>query len=106
MKKTITYLILIFSSVGVFYQMYSNLNGASSQTPAPGEVTCSQSGCHGTGNGEGSSGGLADNTGGGSVSISGISGTYVPGTVYHVTVTVNQLGATRFGFNCEALDAS
>jgi len=86
--------------------MYSNLNGASSQTTAPGEVTCSQSGCHGTGNGEGSSGGLNDNTGGGSVSISGISGTYVPGTVYHMTVTVNQLGAGKFGFNFEALDAS
>lgn len=106
MKKTITYLGILLLSGGIFYEMYSNLNGASSQTGAPGELTCSQSGCHGSGNGEGSSGGLADNTGGGSVSISGISGTYVPGAVYHFTVTVNQLGGTRFGFNFEALDAS
>jgi hypothetical protein len=106
MKKTITYLSILLLSSGIFYEMYSNLNGASSQTTAPGEVTCSQSGCHGSGNGENSSGGLADNAGGGSVVISGIGGTYIPGTVYHMTVTVNQLGAQRFGFNCEALDAS
>jgi hypothetical protein len=106
MKKTITYLSILLLSGGVFYEMYSNLNGASSQTPAPGEVTCSQARCHGSGNGENSSGGLADNAGGGSVVISGIGGTYIPGTVYHMTVTVNQLGAQRFGFNCEALDAS
>ena len=106
MKKAITYFLLLFTSVGVFYQMFSNANGASSQTSAPGEVTCSQQGCHGAGNGEGSSGGLADNAGGGSVVITGISGTYVPGTVYHINVRVNQLGAGKFGFNCEALDAS
>ena len=106
MKKIITLLLLTFTSVGVFYQMFSNANGASSQTPAPGEVTCSQSGCHGSGNGEGSSGGLADNMGGGSVVISGISGTYVSGTLYHINVRVNQLGGGKFGFNCEALDAS
>ena len=106
MKKAIIYLSIIIFSAGTFYQLFSNVNGASSQTSAPGEVTCSQSGCHGSGNGEGSSGGLADNSGGGSVVISGISGTYVPGTVYHMTVTVNQLGANKFGFNCEALDAS
>jgi hypothetical protein len=106
MKKTLTYLSILLFSGGVFYEMYANLNGASSQTSAPGEVTCSQSRCHGSGNGEGSSGGLVDNMGGGSAVISGISGTYIPGTVYHMTVTVTQLGAPRFGFNAEALDAS
>ncbi|MGZ3863993.1 MAG: choice-of-anchor V domain-containing protein [Bacteroidia bacterium] len=108
MKKIITYLSILLLSGGVFYEMYSNLNGASSQTGAAniGELSCSQSGCHGAGNGENSLGGLADNAGGGSVVISGIGGTYTPGTVYHVTVTVNQTGAGRFGFNCEILDAS
>lgn len=106
MKKTFMYAILAFMGLGIFYEMYANLNGASSQTGAPGELTCSQSGCHGAGNGEGTGGGLADNSGGGSVSISGISGTYVPGTLYHITVHVAQLGGTRFGFNCEALDIS
>ncbi len=106
MKKIITYLIILLMSVGVFTEMYSNLNGASSQTAAPGEVTCSQAGCHGSGNGEISSGGLADNMGGGSIVISGIGGTYVPGTTYTITVKVSQLGAGRFGFNAEALDAS
>ena len=106
MKKTITSLSILLILGGAIYQLYANSNGASSQTTAPGEVTCSQSGCHGAGNGEGSSGGLADNTGGGSVAISGISGTYAPGAVYHMTVTVNQTGGGKFGFNCEALDAS
>lgn len=108
MKRTITYLSILLITVvgGMFYELYSNSNGASSQTTAPGEVTCSQSGCHGAGNGEGSSGGLIDNSGGGSVAISGISGTYVPGAVYHMTVTVTQQGGGKFGFNFEALDIS
>lgn len=107
MKKIITYLCILLSG-GICYQLYANLNGASSQTGASniGELSCSQSGCHGAGNGENSLGGLADNAGGGSVVISGIGGTYTPGAVYHVTVTVNQTGAGRFGFNAEILDAS
>src|SRR5690349_3051632 len=105
MKKTFI-CFSVFLSLGIFYQLYANLNGASSTTGAPGETTCSQSGCHGNGNGEGSGGGLFDNTGGGFVTISGISGTYVPGQTYTITVHVAQLGAQRFGFNYEALDIS
>jgi hypothetical protein len=88
-----------------------NKGGTSTSTGAPGEThTCSQSGCHGAGNGSSTSGGLADNAGPGSITISSvpaISGsTYVAGTTYHMTVTVTETGKQVFGFNFEALDNS
>lgn len=72
---------------------------------SPGENTCSQSGCHGAGVGS-----LADNAGGGAVIISTspafVNNTYVAGQTYSVTVTVNQVGCSYFGFDFEALDAT
>jgi|GEM_PF-539626 hypothetical protein len=80
--------------------------GQASSCGSPGEPgTCSRSGCHGAG-----SGGLADNGGPGSLTITAvpaISGNnYVPGQLYHMTVTVNESGKAHYGFGCEILDNS
>lgn len=81
--------------------------GQASSTGSPGEPgTCSRSGCHGAGNG-----GLADNAGPGSVTITPtpafINGNqYVAGQTYTMTVTVSETGKPRFGFACEILDNS
>src|ERR1035437_6964799 len=81
--------------------------GQASSTGSPGELgTCSRSGCHGAGNG-----GLADNAGPGSVTITSnpaMAGgnQYVAGQTYTMTVTVAETAKPRFGFACEILDNS
>jgi hypothetical protein len=106
MKKIIFATLFSSAIIASIYDAFANSNGQGGATAAPGELTCSQASCHGSGNGEGSLAGLADNTGGGSISISGLTGTYVPGQLYHLTVHIAQTGGTTFGFNLEALDAS
>jgi Secretion system C-terminal sorting domain/Reeler domain len=91
--------------------LMSNAGGTGLSTTAPGEAhTCSQAGCHGSGNGNGSSGGLVDNAGPGSIVVTTsptiTSNQYVPGQLYHVTVTVAEAGKQIFGFSFEALDNS
>jgi Secretion system C-terminal sorting domain len=69
---------------------------------ATNENTCSQSGCHGAGQG-----GLADNVGPGSIAIScsNMPGwVYTPGQVYHLTVTVSQSACNLFGFSSLAVN--
>ena len=89
-----------------------NAAGTSTSTGAPGEPhTCSQATCHGSGNGTGTSGGLADNAGPGSITITSnpafSSGNkYVPNTTYHMSITVSETGKAIFGFNAEILDLS
>ena len=89
-----------------------NAAGTSTSTGAPGEPhTCSQASCHGAGNGTGSSGGLADNAGPGSITITSIpafpgGNKYVPNTTYHMSITVSESGKAIFGFNAEILDLS
>jgi hypothetical protein len=89
-----------------------NANGTLATTGAPGEVhTCSQATCHGAGNGNSTVGGLADNTGPGNITITTspafIGGNqYVPNTVYHFSVTVNESGKFVYGFDAEILDNS
>ena len=71
-------------------------NGRAGKTGSPGEGTCTS--CHGD---------FALNSGGGSVSISGISGgVYTPGTTYNMSITVARTGSTVFGLGCEALNSS
>ncbi|MBL0064896.1 MAG: T9SS type A sorting domain-containing protein [Bacteroidetes bacterium] len=71
-------------------------NGRAGRTGSPGEGTCTS--CHGD---------FALNSGGGSVSISGITGgVYTPGTTYNMSITVARTGSTVFGLDCEALNAS
>ncbi|MBA3663584.1 MAG: T9SS type A sorting domain-containing protein [Bacteroidetes bacterium] len=76
----------------------------------PGEGTCSTTGCHGAGNGNGTSGGLADNAGPGNITLVSVpaltANKYVPGTTYNMTITVSETGKNLFGFSFEALDNS
>lgn len=91
-------------------------NGKLGNTGAPGEFTCSQSGCHGAGDGPNASGnpttgGLADNGGPGNVTITSVpafagGNQYVPNTTYSITITVSQTGINLFGFSFEAVDNS
>jgi hypothetical protein len=89
-----------------------NAAGTSTSTGAPGEPhTCSQATCHGAGNGNSTTGGLADNAGPGSITITSnpaFSGgnKYVPNTTYHMSITVSETGKAIFGFNAEILDLS
>ena len=88
-----------------------NSAGQAGGTTAPGDThTCSQAGCHGAGNGNGTSGGLVDNAGPGNITITStpvmVGNTYVPGTVYQMSVTVNETGKTIFGFVAQMLDNS
>jgi hypothetical protein len=86
-------------------------NGKLGNSGGPGESTCSEAGCHGAGNGNGSSGGVPDNGGPGSVVLTASpaftgGNQYVPGTTYSLTVTVSETGKSLFGFDFEALDNS
>lgn len=88
-----------------------NSSGQAAGTTAPGEThTCSQAGCHGAGNGNSTTGGLADNAGPGNITITStpamIGNTYVPGTVYQMSITVNDAGKSVFGFVAQMLDNS
>jgi hypothetical protein len=113
MKKTylsISAAIAILLSIG--YQGTTaiknthSVNGKRGVTGSPGENTCSQSTCHGAG----APGGLADNAGSGAVTITTnpafVNNTYQANQTYSVTVTVNQVGCSYFGFDFEALDAT
>jgi hypothetical protein len=85
-------------------------SGKLGNSGAPGESTCSQSGCHGAGNGNSTGGGLPDNGGPGSITLTSnpvlIGNQYVPNTTYHMTITVSETGKSLFGFDFEALDNS
>ncbi len=87
----------------------SSATGQASSVGSLGEMgTCSRGGgalCHGA-----SVGGLADNAGPGSVTLTSVpaltGNNYIPGQLYHMTVTVSETGKLRFGFGCEILDNS
>jgi len=86
----------------------SDSNGMNRHAGAPDEHTCSEAGCHGSGNGNGTTGGLPDNGGPGSISISCSNMTgwiYTPGTTYHMTITLTQSGCKHFGFSAVALNS-
>lgn len=75
--------------------------------PIPGETTCSAPACHGAGNGSFTSGGLADNAGPGSITLTSSNMTswvYTPGATYHMTITITEAGAPLFGFSASVLD--
>jgi hypothetical protein len=70
--------------------------GKSGKTGAPGENDCTQ--CHG---------GSAVNSGVGTVSLStGITAGYDLSATYNMSVSVNQVGISLFGFSIVALDAN
>lgn len=101
------------SAVIVFLLMTSETLDSSGKlvsAGAPGESSCSNTGCHGAGNGNSTSGGLADNAGPGSISLTAVpaftNNKYVPGTTYNMTITVSETGKSLFGFSFESLDNS
>jgi hypothetical protein len=97
---TTAFLILF---VGIYNVALSDSTGKLGNSGAPNESTCSQANCHGYGNGSGSTGGLPDNMGPGSISItcSNMPGwVYTPGMTYNFTVMVTQPTCTLFGFSC------
>ncbi len=103
MKKNISLyssLIIIFV-LSVASINSRNSSGRAGNTGSPGEGTCSagSGGCHS----------------GGSSSVAGVTlvanpaftnNSYIPGTVYTVSLTVGALGFSNFGFGCEALNSA
>ncbi|MFL5753132.1 MAG: choice-of-anchor V domain-containing protein [Bacteroidia bacterium] len=104
--------LYLFGSIALLIGLSINIalsdsNGKLGNSGAPGESTCSQSHCHGAGNGNGSTGGLADNMGPGSIVLSCSNmptGTYSAGTTYNMTVTITEAGKSLFGFDAVAVD--
>jgi hypothetical protein len=66
-----------------------------SNTNAPGETSCGESGCH-TGNINGGPGGIQLTMG----------ATYVPGVTYNLQLTVVDPGKSKFGFSTTVLDGT
>ena len=66
------------------------------ETGAPSENHCGNSSCHNT----------ATNTGGGTLNVSFNQSTYTPDSTYIVSVSTNETGKKRFGFEATMLDAS
>lgn len=65
------------------------------RTGAPGELTCAIAACHI---------GTPVNSGGGTLSITGVPDSYSPNQQIDVTVTMAQAGRVRFGFEVTAID--
>lgn len=98
MKYNKLFLILLFifcTSLFISAEMKYSGSAPAGYTGAEG-TTCNTIGCHG---------GNALNASGGSVVINGIPATYIPGTKYDFTVTVNHGSAnrSRWGFAMKAI---
>ncbi len=89
--RAILYILIIFTAAAAGW---GNSNGTFFQgvTGAPGETTCAD--CHDN-----------LNTGSGSVVITAPDD-YTPGDTVEITVSINDAGQTRWGFEFTALDAS
>lgn len=88
-----TFLAVLFSSAELYDDGYAGRTGA------PGEQTC-VNGCHNT---------YALNSGDGSVTLGSTNMTgwsYVPGTTYHMTVTVALSTSNLYGLGVECLTAA
>ena len=96
---------IIFTSYSGTQKVHDN-NGRYSKTGSPGETTCSDLNCHGSGR----AGGLLDNAGPGSVVITTepimTNNFYISGQNYVVSVTIAETGKAAFGFDFEAIDNS
>lgn len=90
--------LFAFTAVALFFAGVESPNGKAGKTGSPGEGDCTD--CHSS---------YALDSGPGSVSISSSDLTnweYVPGTTYHITVTVTHSGRSAFGLGFEALQSS
>jgi len=106
MKKTFILSVLSITAVLMYSskKAYTDETGRSGNSGAPGESTCSQSSCHGSGGG-----GLADNAGPGTIKLTSSNmpnWNYVPGQTYHLTVTVTDASKKGYGFSATALNTS
>lgn len=99
MKKKLIAAGLFLSMFAVLTAEIMDDNGRAGYTGAPGESTCTYSGCHTT---------YALNSGSGIIELR--TGTtnnqYVPGQVYNMQFKVAKSGHNLFGLGVEALDAS
>lgn len=104
MKKNLLLVLAISAMIITTVSIsFSDSTGKTLHTYAPNENSCSESGCHGSGQG-----GLADNAGPGSISISCPSmpgWVYTPGQVYNFSITVTQASCNLFGFSCLAINS-
>jgi PKD-like domain len=96
MRKWVLFLIPGFSLL--FMSSILKQNGIAGKTGSPGETTCQS--CHAD---------FALNSGPGSISISNFgmnNWQYIPGQTYPITVTITQVGLTKFGFGLECLTST
>ncbi len=86
---------------------FSDSNGMNRHSGTLDENTCSEAGCHGAGNGNGSTGGLPDNGGPGSIALTSNipANIYTPGTTYSMTITLTEAGCQHFGFSGVAVNS-
>jgi uncharacterized protein (TIGR03437 family) len=65
------------------------------RTGAPGELTCNMAGCHNS---------FTTNSGGGTLSLTGLPASYTPNQEINLTVTLSQANRAAYGFEITALD--
>jgi hypothetical protein len=92
--KRLALVVLFILTASVLVWAYSN-NPPNRRTGAPGENLCS--GCHNT---------YPENSGDGSLSISGFPTSYDPLTTYALTVTLSDPGQSRWGFEVAVKDSN
>lgn len=96
MKKKITVIILLIATISLSTAfIVKNSNGKSGYTGSPSEATCAN--CHGGGT-------IAANSISITASPSFIQDKYLPDSVYTVSIKVNAMGFSKFGFGCEILN--
>ncbi len=99
MKRNLLYLTSAVLVAIVLTSGTLDNNGKAGRTGSPGENTCVNS-CHNT---------FALNSGSGSITLGSTNMTgwqYVPGTTYHMTVTVALSTSNLFGFGVECLTSA
>lgn len=92
--KRLALIVLIVLAACVLVWAYAD-NPPNRRTGAPGENLCS--GCHNT---------YAENSGDGTLSISGLPTSYDPLSTYTVTVTISDPGESSWGFEAAVKDTS
>lgn len=99
MTRYLSATVLGLMAVMFFSSGMMDNNGQAGRTGSPGELTC-RDGCHNS---------FALNSGGGSITLGStnmLNWEYVPGTTYHMTVTVAKAGVNLFGVGLEALTST
>ena len=92
----IAFFVMVFLLAGAALVWANELGPVADRSGVSG-VTCSTSGCHDF---------LPVNAGTGSVSISGLPSEWSPSVTYPLQVTVEDGGASRFGFQLTAVDSN